>query len=420
MLDASGSGLPGDKKRLRFSVENSGIDITGQQFRLEYSLKGVSPTCESVSGASYLPVPNQSSCGTSPICMATSSNVSNGLSTTDQLFSTAGTFSPGALVTDPSNQTTSLDIDQRYYTELEYVLTPTINATDALCLRLTNAGTELDFYNKVAELGLKFDPQISTVAFNEGNDISLTPGTTTTVYATTSVTDFNGYTDLTHATATIYRSGAGAACTPNDNDCYSLTTDAGQCIFSSCSGNSCDLICKADIEFYADPTDYGTYDGQEWLAYLEVEDTVGGYDFASAPGIELTTLRALSADSLINYGALEVNSDTGSYNASTTIVNLGNVPINIDVEATDLTDGGSSLIPASQQKMSTSTFSYSSCVSCYQLSSSTPVNLNVNLSKPTVVTPPVETDVYWGIAVPYGVNSAPHTGTNVFTPVGVP
>ena len=100
-------------------------------------------------------------------------------------------------------------------------------------------------------------------------------------------------------------------------------------------------------------------------------------------------------------------------------MNLGNVPIDVDVEATDLTDGGTSAIPADRQKVSTSTFAYGACVSCFQLSSSTAVTLDLNLLKPTVIAPPVETEVYWGIEVPLGINSTPHTGTNIFTAIGI-
>jgi hypothetical protein len=254
---------------------------------------------------------------------------------------------------------------------------------------------------------------------NNGADISLTPGTTTPVTVIATTTDFNGYTDIAHATATIYRSGAGAACTPDNNNCYLASTENGQCSLTSCSGDTCQLSCTVNVFFHADPTDASTYEGEEWLAYAEVEDASAGYDFASAPGIELITLRALTVDSAINYGALEALSDTGSFNPTTTITNLGNVPINVDVEGTDLSDGGDSSIPAEQQKFATSTFSYSACVSCAQLSSSTPVTLEINLTKPAVANPPVETDVYWGIAIPFGINSAPHSGINIFTPIGV-
>lgn len=417
--NGSGSSIAGDVVRLRVAIENGGLDVTGQQYRLEYAAKAAAPTCESVSSGSYVEVPNQASCGSSPVCMQTSSFVSNGAVTTDLLLNTDGDFSAGAIVTSPQNETSGLDVDQDFYTELEYVVTPTVNASDTYCLRVTNAGTPLDFYAKIAELGLQFDPTFGAVDLNAGLPISLTPGTTTPVTVLGTVSDFNGFTDITNATATIYRSGAGAACTPDNNNCYVASTENGMCTFTNCSGSSCDLSCTVDIFFHADPTDADTYEGEEWLAFAEAEDFSGGYDFASAPGVELNTLRALAVDSIINYGALAADSDTGSFNPTTTVTNLGNVPINIDIEGNDLTDGASSQITADNQKVATSTFTYSACVSCQQLSTSTPVTLGINLSKPNVTTPPVETEVYWGIAVPFTASNAAHTGTNIFTAIGV-
>ena len=419
LQNSAGSAVPNDVVRLRVAIENGGLDVTGQQYRLEYAAKAAAPTCESVSSGSYVAVPNQASCGSSPVCMQTSSFVSNGAVTTDLLLNTDGTFSAGAIVTSPQNETAGLDVNQDYYTELEYVLTPTVNATDNYCFRVTNAGTTLDFYSKIAELGLQFDPTFGAISLNGGLPISLVPGTTTAVTVLGTVTDFNGTSDITNATATIYRSGAGAACTANNNNCYIASTENSMCAFTNCAGNSCDLSCTVDIFFHADPTDADTYEGEEWLAFAEVEDFSNGYDFASAPGVELNTLRALSVDSLINYGSLAADSDTGSFNPTTTVTNLGNVPINIDIEGNDLTDGASSQITADNQKVATSTFTYNACISCQQLSTSTPVTLGINLSKPSTVSPPVETEVYWGIAVPFTASNAAHTGTNIFTPISV-
>src|SRR3989344_2216296 len=129
--------------------------------------------------------------------MQTSSFVSNGAVTTDLLLNTDGTFSAGAIVTSPQNETAGLDVDQDYYTELEYVLTPTVNATDNYCFRVTNAGTTLDFYSKIAELGLQFDPTFGAISLNGGLPISLVPGTTTAVTVLGTVTDFNGTSDIT-------------------------------------------------------------------------------------------------------------------------------------------------------------------------------------------------------------------------------
>jgi hypothetical protein len=414
--NAPGSGLPGTTRRLRIGIENSGLTVSGQTYRLQYAAKGVAPTCEAVSSGSYAAVPNQASCGSSPVCMQTSSNVTDGGATTDLLSTMAGTFSAGQTVESPSNVTGGITINQNFYTELEYVITPTVNASDAYCFRVVNNTTPLDFYAEVAELGLQFDPSFGPVTLNNGQPIILIPNATTSVFATGTVTDFNGFADLVAGTSTIYRSGAGAACTANNNNCYISTTGNG-CSFTNCSGNTCTLSCRADIYFHADPTDAGTYSGEEWLAYLEVNDTGGAYDFASALGVELFTLRALGVDTGINYGSLAPSDNTGDYNATTTIANIGNVPFDIEVVGTNLTDGGSSVIPADRQKFATSTFSYTACATCSLLSTSTPIELAVNLPKPTVPTPPVTTPIYWGIEVPFGVNSAPHSGINVFTPV---
>jgi hypothetical protein len=99
------------------------------------------------------------------------------------------------------------------------------------------------------------------------------------------------------------------------------------------------------------------------------------------------------------------------------VQNLGNVPIDIELEGSDLTDGASSTIPTNTQKFATSTFTYTSCVTCNTLSSTTPIDLEVDLNKPTSVTPVTDV-VYWGIAIPFGTASRPHQGTNIFYAIG--
>jgi hypothetical protein len=247
------------------------------------------------------------------------------------------------------------------------------------------------------------------VTFNGGADITLTPGTTTAVVATTTVTDFNGYADLVAASSTFYTTSSGAACIADDNNCYKTTT-AGQCSFSACAGNSCLLTCTADMQFHTDPTDIN---GEDWYAFLEVNDAAGGYDFSTSIPVDLLTLRAMDVNNAIGYGTVDLNSDTGAFNPSTTLINQGNEAIDIEIAGTDMTDGAVSIIDASNQKYATSTFTYSSCTVCSLLSV---VNnaVEVDLDKPTVATPAVEDHIFWGIHVPSGTNSAPHTGFNTF------
>jgi hypothetical protein len=416
--NAAGGGAPGVTRRIRFGIENTGLNVTSQVYRLEVANKGVAPSCEALTNASFATVPNQASCGTSPVCMQTSSNVTDGDATGDLLASSTGTFTPGSYVESPSNAAASMNLNQNYYTELEYVITPTIYATSSYCFRVTNAGTPLDYYAKVAELNLRYDPTFGVVTLNSGNPITLTPGATTTIYATGTVTDLNGYADMVAGSSTIYRSGVGPTCTPNQNNCYRSSTASSTCQLTNCAGNTCELRCSADIYFFADPTDASPYAGEDWEAYLEVNDSTGGYNFASAIGQELFSLRALTVGSSINYGTLAVAADTGSTNASTSISNLGNIAFNLQINGTDLISSvGSSSIPASQQKYATSTFTYNSCVSCSVLSTSTPTTLPIGLAKSTVPSPVPSTAVYWGIAIPNGTASAAHSGTNIFTPV---
>ncbi|HEU4677779.1 MAG TPA: DUF2341 domain-containing protein [Candidatus Paceibacterota bacterium] len=415
-LNAPATGVnTGENARVRFLIENSGLPITNQDFELDYAPKGASPSCEAVSYGDYVPVPPSASCGTNDLCMQTSANLANHEATTD-LLGGDGTFTPGEAIEDPSNTTNSLDIAQDSYTELEYVVTPTVNVTDSnYCLRVTNAGSDLDQYTRMAELQLVFAPNITSLSLNGGMDIALTGGSTTTVYATGTVSDLNGYTDLEFATTTIFRSGVGESCTPDNNNCY--VASGPQCTFTNCSGTSCDVECSADIYFHADPTDVGTFAGETWRAMLAIEDGSGLVATATAPSVDLLTLRAISVDDSIDYGVLAVNSDTGSYNASTTVENIGNDAIDVDVEGTDLTDGGSSAIPVYEQKFATSTFTYSSCVFCSQLSTTTS-HVELNLSKPTSTAPAITDHVFWGIAIPFGVAGTPHSGVNTFYAVG--
>jgi hypothetical protein len=235
------------------------------------------------------------------------------------------------------------------------------------------------------------------------------------VSATGTVSDLNGYADLVAATSTIFRSGVGESCSLDNNNCY--ISGNSLCSFSNCAGNSCDVTCTADIYYHADPTDIGTFAGETWRALLAVSDLGGSVATATAPSIDLITLHAISVDSSINYGSLLVGSSTESYNATTTVQNLGNGALDIAVEGTDLTDGASSVIPVAEQIFATSTFTYGSCVFCSTLSTA-PANYELSLAKPASTTPAITDEVFWGIEVPIGVAGTAHYGTNVFYAIG--
>lgn len=404
-----------DIVRLRVLLENSGTKISGQEFLLEYAEQGAAPSCEAVSLGNYAPVPVDASCGASPVCMATSSNVTNGASTIDLLAEANGDFTAGEAREDPSNKSASSTVAQDEYTELEYVIKTNNNVSDQnLCFRVSDNGVDYDSYLRVAKMSVRFDPSFGPLLFNNDTDITLLPGTTTRIYATSTVTDYNGYDDIIFATSTFYTASATAACTADNNDCY-ITNSAsttGQCSFTNCNvlTDSCELVCYADFYFHADATD--SDGGNYWVAFFEARDNAGGTDFVSSDPREVLELPAITVEETIDYGPVAPESNTGGTNASTTLVNIGNIPIDVDIESSDLSDGFSSTIPGDEQYFSTSTFTYGAGGT--QATTTTSIRAGVDLAKPTSDSPPVEDAVYWGIAVPFGVNSAPHTGTNIF------
>jgi hypothetical protein len=412
-------GQPANENfRVRFMVENTGTTISGQTWRLQYAPKGGYGACEAVPDVDYDDTPNVASCGISPVCMTTSPNVTDQEATTEHLITSFdGAFTPGYVVESPSNQTSSSTLQQNQFTEVEYSIEFTSNAADSsYCFRTTNAGIELDTYLLVAEASLRFAPVISDWKLNNDEPILLMEGDTTTVYATGTVSDLNGWEDILYATSTIYRSGVSEWCTSNLNNCYHL--NSLECPLQGCSGTSCTIECAVEIQYFAEPTDIGTYSGEHWEASLFVVDGTNNVATTVSPvPVDLFTLWGLAPKTgLISYGTLGVGEDTGSTTASTTFQNTGNAGIDITVAGSDMTAPGSS-IPAANQKYATSTFAYASCVICSALSGfASPIE--VDLPKPTSTSTPVTDDLYWGIYVPTGTGGQTHYGQITFYATG--
>ena len=407
--------------RTRISVENSGPPITDQAFRLQYAPKGGAPTCEAVDPVAFNDVPNQASCGLSAVCMTSSPEFSDQTPTT-QLLDTIfpGTFVSGRMIESPSNQSGLLNLAQDSFTELEYALAITSNASDsAYCLRVTDGGLPLDTYARIPEIQLTFDPTLGDIVLNADQSIALTEATTTPIIATTTVSDGNGFEDIVGVSATFYRTGVAGAetCTANDNNCYQL--GHAQCPLTNCSGNTCDVTCTADIWYFAEPTDPGSaHESESWVAYLEAIDSAGGTATGTAESIDLLTLRALRLLSdTIAFGTLNVGEDTGAVNAVSTIRNTGNASIDVDVAGTDL-EAPSSVIPAGNVLVATTTFTYDVTCSICEFLSGTSTTFVLDLPKPTTDSAPVLSDLYWGIAIPFNTAGLTHYGMSVFTAVG--
>ncbi|KKK99676.1 hypothetical protein LCGC14_2630350, partial [marine sediment metagenome] len=353
---------------------------------------------------------------TNAFALVDSSQFVEAVATTEQLSSFGGIgFVAGELL-DQTNPGTIITIGAKNESEYVWNMKATDNAVDgtAYIFRVSNNGTNLTNYNACPQVTVpagNAPPVVSNVALDGGTAITLTENTTKAVSATADVSDPNGADDIISATSTIYRSGVGAGCTADDENCYKIAS----CTFS---GATSTVTCTANIQFFADPTDASStaYSAQDWQAEITVTDSASATGASSTlSGVELNTLWAIDITATINYGAVSPTADTGSTNQSVTVTNTGNAAIDIEASGTDITLGGST-IGVANQKYATSTFTYSSCTICTALSS-TPAAYEVDLLKPTSATPVTDL-IYWGLAVPNGTAQGVHSGTNTFTAIG--
>jgi hypothetical protein len=158
---------PGMIKRLRLQVSNEGAaTASNTTYRLEVS--GEDPG--SCSSASYTRIDSSSTWN-----MATSTQIADGDPTSDispGLTNENTTFVAGSYQ-ESDDTSGGITLTDTEFTELEYVVTPTINAAGhSFCFRLTDAGSTLDTYSIYAEATvlantLTFSVSDSTVGFGD-------------------------------------------------------------------------------------------------------------------------------------------------------------------------------------------------------------------------------------------------------------
>ncbi len=265
-------------------------------------------------------------------------------------------------------------------------------------------------------------PFISSVLINNGSPITLNiKGNTTTVFASsTTITDNNGCGDIASATGTIYWSNAsgGANCAADDNDCYQIASGACTIDASTCTGPSdidVSIQCSSNLEYHAIPTVVGDSNpngGTSWIASIRAFDEALSYATSSA-GVNLNVTTAIEVnEGEIQYGSLIAGTDTGSDNATTTIVNAGNSPLDTLLVGDDmLRDGtGPEYIPASNQEFNLANFTYG--IGGTAIASSSDTLADITAPRPTGAD--VLDNIYWGIGVPV-ILSGDYTGLNTFT-----
>lgn len=188
----------GSTTRLRFNIANSGGGSAAYSYRLEFA--ATPSNCLSDPGG-WAAVPTTTG---SAFIATTSPNFANGDNTTPQMANSEGnTFTAGKMIEYPSNSTGAITLAEDRYTEIEYAISPTADASagGTYCFRVTNAGTDLDHYSRLAELTvagiLNLAPLFIDGGFPDdgGSDISAPTnyGSDIVFHGTASTTDEGDY-----------------------------------------------------------------------------------------------------------------------------------------------------------------------------------------------------------------------------------
>lgn len=255
-------------------------------------------------------------------------------------------------------------------------------------------------------------PTVSNVQLNGQNNITLNAGTTVSISATATVSDPDGYSDISNVQAKIYRSGVSGAqnCTQDDNNCYAVSS----CSLSNCSGNSCDATCTILMWFHADPTDSGSpWASEYWRAWIKATDSQGqsGENFSPVNAPDVNTLAAMELDlSSIGYGTVLPNQVSNQVAMKVTAI--GNTAIDLQLSGTNLV-WNSNTISVSQQKYSSiNNFNYDTQGTAL---TTTPTCHELSIQKPTTHPSDQQEYVYWKLKVPTGKPAGgPYSGTAYF------
>ena len=256
-------------------------------------------------------------------------------------------------------------------------------------------------------------PVASSTSIDSGAaSVTLTENTTTNVVCTATVTDDDGFADITSVEAKLYRTGVGAGAADDTNNHYTLSGDAN-CIPSDGSGTTENYSCTFAVQFYAEPTDAGSiHAADDWTCQITPSDSEGA-GTANSDTIEMDTTLALNVTATIAYGTLGLGNNSGASPQTAVVTNTGNAIMDPQVSsAADMGCTGAGTIPVANQEYSATTFTYGSGTDL----SSTPTTLNLTLPKPTSTTP-VTDDSFWGIGIPGTGVGGNCTGSNTFTAI---
>ena len=265
------------------------------------------------------------------------------------------------------------------------------------------------------------DPVLGETILNNGAPITLNirgaPYKQVSV-VNTSVVDENGCDTLVSATARIYMSATTSSCVQNDNTCYQATTSS--CVKSACDDDDDSIAtytCTVGLKYFANPTvtsSNNPYWAYNWISTLNVYDGVT-YVASTSPGVEININYALDvADTEIDFGdEMIVGENSGTDNASTTVINAGNCPIDTDLMGSDMDGTPSGEIAVNNIKFCLEeNFDYTATGTTLSVGGKPALMIT---PKPTSESVDIFDEIYWGIGIPIDADASTYIGSTTYS-----
>ncbi len=273
---------------------------------------------------------------------------------------------------------------------------------------------------------------------NDGlaDDITLTENTTTTVYVSGTFTDLNTCNDPANGGQIKVALGRSSNFTSDDcgafdaNDCVTeataMTTGSGNGTYWDCSVGACDsstdttgtFVCNADLQYFLEPTDTGTYSADTLKVAVSIHDGTGFGSIATNTSQEANTTTAIALDdSSIDYGTVAL----GGTSAEQTVVvtNTGNSisGIKVNISGTDMScNGQTGAIDKGQQHWSTTAAQAYGTMTAL---TGTAAQMFTSMAKATAAASPVTQSTYWKLQLPASGVGGTCAGTVTYAPVAL-
>lgn len=229
-------------------------------------------------------------------------------------------------------------------------------------------------------------------------------GSSSTAWATTTITDNNGCDDLSSIVAVFFDDAVEAYdCSADGQNCYPSISCVSQ---SDCSGAG-DLnetyVCSSSIWHYSNAS-------SNWKWYIQAGDgTATGSATSSA--VTINSLVALDvSEASISYGTLALGATSSE--KSVTVSHTGNdsdLDTGIKESVTFTCDGGT-IDPAQQHYSTTTSFAWGDGTAL----TTTTATLNTSLAQGSDATHTPTTSIYWLLVTPSSGVEGSCTGTNYF------